>query len=149
MSERPVVTQVRLWDQESYFGLLSELLGEGRKVSMTPKGESMLPFIRGDRDSVTLERLSRPPVKGDIVLARVGETYVMHRVHEVEGDSLTLMGDGNVLGKERCSAADVLGVVTEVRREGGRVVKPGKGRLWRFLRPVRRYLLAFYKRVLS
>lgn len=148
MSERPEVTEVRLLDQESYFGLLTGLLEEGRTVSMTPKGESMLPFIRGDKDSVTVRKPSGPVGKGDIVLARIGGNYVMHRVFEVDGDSLTLMGDGNIAGKEKCSTADVLAIVTEVRKNGKRVVKPGKGRLWRLLLPVRRYLLAFYKRVL-
>ena len=148
MSERPEVTEVRKLDQKSFFGLLSEFLEEGRTVRITPKGESMLPFIRGDRDSVTIGRLSRPARKGDIVLVRIGDTYVMHRVFEVEGDSLTLMGDGNISGKETCSADDVIGVVTEVIKKDGRVVRPGRGRLWRLLKPVRRYLLAIYKRVL-
>jgi len=72
------------------------LLEEGREVSFTPLGNSMLPFIRGGKDSVRL--CKKPSVEvGDIVLARLPGRYVLHRVVGMEGERLTLMGDGNLL----------------------------------------------------
>ena len=131
-----------------YMSGLETLLMEGREVEMTPKGSSMLPFIKGDRDSVVLTKPAKPFEVGDIVLAKVGGRYIMHRIFSVEGNDLTLMGDGNIRGTESCASSDVIGLVTEIHKENGKVVKPGKGALWRTLMPFRRYILAIYKRVI-
>lgn len=126
---------------------IGKLLSEGREVELRPKGNSMLPFIRQDRDNVILRK--EPSVaKGDIVLADVGGRFVMHRIIRVEGDRLTLMGDGNIRGTEACRKEDVLGTVVAIVKRGKKSVVPSKGRLWHALLPVRRYLLAFYRRVL-
>ena len=57
------------------------------------------------------------------------------------------MGDGNLSGTESCTVADVMGTVTAIER-GKRTVKPGKGRFWRFLKPLRRYILGIYRRLI-
>ena len=138
----------KIVDLDLFMSGIETLLGEGKDVKMTPKGASMLPFIKGHRDSVVLTTPCRPLEVGDIVLARVGERYIMHRIFAVNGDNLTLMGDGNICGTESCSASDVIGLVKEIHKENGKVVKPGKGTFWRFLKPLRRYLLFIYKRVI-
>ena len=125
---------------------IGKLLDEGREVEMRPKGNSMLPFIRPEKDSVVLHKKNGVEV-GDIVLAKTGVNYVMHRIIKVEGSALTLMGDGNIAGTERCTKDDILGTVIKIIRPGGKTVIPSKGKLWKALRPVRRYLLAFYRRV--
>ena len=144
MNESPSV-EVKVMDPDAYFGLLESFLDEGKDVLMTPKGNSMLPFIRGGRDSVLLTKPSRTLESGDIVLFRVSGHYVMHRILERNGDRLLIMGDGNIGNTESCRVSDVIGLVTEIHKAGGRIVKPGKARFWRRLRPVRRYILAFYK----
>lgn len=119
------------------------LLGEGREVAFTPKGTSMLPFIRGGKDTVTLKKLDSVEV-GDIVLVRLAdERYVLHRVIGTHGDALLLMGDGNVYGTESCTIADVMGTVVLINKH-----KPSNGRIWRWLKPVRRYLLGIYRRLI-
>ncbi len=117
------------------------LMAEGRDVCLTPLGSSMLPFIKGGKDSVTLRKLENVEV-GDIALVRLPGRYVLHRVIAVDGDKITLMGDGNIRGTEKCRLADVLGTVVEVNGK-----KPGKGRFWRRIKPLRRYILAIYRRV--
>lgn len=119
---------------------VAHLLSEGRDVTMVPKGVSMLPFIRGDKDSVVLRKKNVVRV-GDIVLARFGGKYVMHRVVAVEGNSVTLMGDGNLQGVEQGDMSEVCGTVVEIVSPKGCHRKPSKGKLWRRLLPVRRYLL--------
>lgn len=131
---------------EILFPEVDEMLREGREVEFRPKGSSMLPFIRGDVDSVVLVRKYSVEA-GDIVLARVGSRYILHRVIRVEGEKITMMGDGNVRGTESCTAADVLGTVVQIVRPSGKACTPGKGRFWKALRPVRRYLLAIYRRI--
>ena len=115
------------------------LLGEGRDVSLTPRGNSMLPFIVGGKDSVTLRKLDTIKV-GDIVLAHLSDTrYVLHRVISTDGDVITMMGDGNIAGTERCNKSDILGTVITINGKD-----PAKGVIWGKLKPIRKYLLAFY-----
>ncbi|MDE6633662.1 MAG: hypothetical protein K2J96_00175, partial [Bacteroidaceae bacterium] len=76
--------------------------------------------------------------------------YVLHRIIRIEGGRLTLMGDGNVKGTERCRRQDVAGVVTHYLRPTRTLSASDAGlkrriRLWRSLLPVRRYLLFAYR----
>jgi hypothetical protein len=125
---------------------VAALVAQGKDVVFTPKGNSMLPFIRGDRDSVRLSACGEPE-EGDIILARHDGRYVLHRVVSVGEKTLLLMGDGNLQGTERVLRSDILGKVTAILRENGRTVIPGKGRLWRVLKPLRRYFLGIYRRI--
>ena len=126
---------------------VSEMLAEGREVVMTPKGSSMHPFIRGDVDSVALKKKDTV-APGDIVLAKIGDRFIMHRVMSVKEDSVILMGDGNVRGTEQCTTGDIRGTVVSVIKPSGRRKAPGRGRIWKALMPVRRYLLAIYRKLI-
>jgi hypothetical protein len=121
-------------------------LEEGREVAFTPLGNSMLPFIRGGKDSVRLKKMPAVEV-GDMVLVRLPGRYVLHRVRSVDGERLTLMGDGNLVGTESCTKADVMGTVVAIQK-GERTVIPGKGRFWCSLGPFRRVFLAIYRRLI-
>lgn len=125
---------------------VATLLEEGRDVTLSPKGTSMLPFIKEGRDSVILHRM--PDVEeGDIVLARLDDRYVLHRVIMSNFNRLTLMGDGNLDYTETCTKDDVLGTVIGVVRNN-KSVKPSKGLVWKYLLPFRRILLAIYRRII-
>jgi len=124
-----------------------DLLSRGIEVVLMTKGNSMLPFIRGEKDSVNLKKFDTVEV-GDIVLAQImPQRYVLHRVISIDGDRLTLMGDGNLVGKESCRLSDVLGTVQEIIRPNGTVKKVTKGTVWRKLLPVRRYILWLYRKL--
>ena len=79
--------------------ILSEairLVSEGIAVTFPVNGRSMLPFIVGGQESVILER-PRPAQVGDVVLAYVENCrYVIHRIVKIDGEHITLMGDGNL-----------------------------------------------------
>ena len=124
---------------------VDRLLSEGRDVVLSPKGKSMLPFIREGKDVVMLRKMAQV-VQGDIVLARYREDYVMHRVIAVEGNAVTLMGDGNLTGTEQVDISDVCGTVMVIIGPDGRSHKPSKGGLWRRLLPLRKYLLKIYRK---
>lgn len=140
MVKRPVPNDILL-------GEVSHVLQDGREAVIIPTGVSMHPFIRGGVDRVALRRRDDVAV-GDIVLVRIAERYLLHRVIAREGDALTLMGDGNLVGTEHCTAGDVLGTVTEIIRPDGRRRIPGPARLWRALKPLRRLLLGLYRHLL-
>lgn len=131
---------------EILLGEVAAVLQEGREAVIIPTGNSMLPFIRGGVDRIVLRKMPSMAV-GDILLVKIGDNYILHRLIAREGDALTLMGDGNLRGTEHCTPADVIGTVTEILRPSGRRIIPGKGRLWCILRPFRRYLLGLYRRM--
>ncbi|MBR4728660.1 MAG: S24/S26 family peptidase [Prevotella sp.] len=128
------------------------LVGEGVCVTLPVNGNSMLPFIIGGRESVILQK-PRDTKVGDVVLAWVqGGYYVVHRIIAADGDTLTLMGDGNLAITEQCAKDDIKALVTHVvdvngrRHEIDNLWRHWAARLWWHLRPIRRYLLALYRR---
>ena len=129
------------------------LVQKGVTVTFPVTGQSMLPFIIGGKESVILHRPVLIDV-GDVVLAWVdGNRYVIHRIIRIEGDRITLMGDGNVGVTEHCLLGDIKARVTHVvsadnkERDLHNRWRMHAAKLWYWLRPVRRYLLAIYRRV--
>ena len=129
------------------------LVQKGVTVTFPVTGQSMLPFIIGGKESVILHAPGLIAV-GDVVVAWVdGNRYVVHRIINIDGDRVTLMGDGNVRGTEHCLLKDIKARVTHVvdakdkthylynrwRMLGAKV--------WYWIRPIRRYLLAIYRRL--
>ena len=128
-------------------GEVAAVLQEGREAVILPTGKSMLPFIREGVDRVVLRKKDSFEI-GDIVLARFDGRYLLHRIVALDGDAVTLMGDGNLRGQEKGRTDEIVGTVSAIIRPDGRRHAPGKGRLWRALKPVRRYLLAMYRRLI-
>ncbi len=123
-------------------------LAEGRQVVLRVKGRSMTPFLEDGTDSAVLSPLKREVAVGDIVLAEVGPGhYVLHRIYALDGEVVTLMGDGNLRGQEHCRKGNLVAAVDSFVRPGGEEVSlrtPGalrRAALWRRLRPLRRLLL--------
>lgn len=134
---------------------IKTMLAEGLTVTLPVRGNSMLPFIAGGRDSVMLRQPFAPFRRGEIVLAHTVEKgYVIHRIVACREGRITLMGDGNLCGEtEECSPEDVLGVVTKIIKRERTVncrspFQRTKARLWYMLLPARRYLLAVYRRLI-
>ena len=116
------------------------LVGEGIAVTFPVKGRSMLPFI------------VRPAQVGDVVLAHINNVrYVIHRVLKIEGENVTLMGDGNLYGVERCRTQDIKATATHVvgkdgkRRSLDSRQSRSRAALWLKLKPVRKWLLLGYR----
>ncbi len=142
---RRVVANNILLDQAS------ALVAEGKEVEIPTKGASMLPFIVGGKDSVVLARARQIDV-GDIVMAKIGDTnYVVHRIIRIEGSQITLMGDGNIRGCELCTHAQISAKIIAIRHKGKLTdcTTPSarrRAKLWRMLRPLRRYILGVWRR---
>ncbi|MBO7249102.1 MAG: S24/S26 family peptidase [Bacteroidales bacterium] len=137
-----------------FFAEVESHLSEGRSVVIPVKGYSMLPFIRDGRDSVELVRCEGLKV-GDIALAKLGNGhFVLHRVWEIDGEKVVLMGDGNIAGKEICRCTDIIGIASKIFR-GKRVIDCTSApylrnvKIWRKLLPIRRYILAIYRRLIK
>ena len=122
-----------------------DALKDGKVIALVPQGISMLPFIKGGVDQVYLLKKDRVAV-GDIVLVEYHGKHILHRVYAVDGEKITLMGDGNLEGTEQVAADDVMGTVVEIVHDG-RHLKPKKAWLWRHLLPMRRYLLKIHRKL--
>ena len=124
------------------FSVVRDTLLDGESVSVAVRGESMLPFFRSG-STITL----RPVQEGDIrkynvVMADAGECFVVHRIVEVGDDYVVLFGDGNIRGMERVSREKIYGVVD------CSAAHLFFAKIWLWLRPVRRFPLAIFRRVM-
>ena len=135
-------------------GEVSKMLDEGYKVTFMAKGNSMLPFIVGERDSVEIEK--RPEYKpGDIVLVKDSRgIWILHRYLSSDGETVILKGDGNLVGTEKCAPADIVGAVARIIKpdrevDCGSAMFKKESAAWR-RQPyiIRRVILAIYRRVI-
>ena len=113
----------------------------------------MRPFLENDRDKALLVKAGAIKV-GDPVLAELRpKQFVLHRIIRIDGDCVTLRGDGN-LGTESCRVNDVKASIIGFYRKGRDTLDRTDGIkwkvyswIWMHLFPVRRYLLAAYRRI--
>ena len=130
-----------------------KLIDDGHTVTLRLKGFSMRPFLEDGRDKALLTKPVSPKV-GDPVLAEITPLhFVLHRIINIDGEKVTLRGDGN-LRNEECTLADIKGAVIGFYRKGREKLDRTDGKKWRIyswfwtrLFPIRRYLLAFYRRI--
>lgn len=128
-----------------------KMIDSGHTVTLRLKGVSMRPFLEDGRDKALLSK-PIPPKVGDPVLAEVIKGhYVLHRIIDINGDNITLRGDGN-LSNEYCKMTDIKASVTGFYRKGRDTLDRTDGlkwriysKLWMALYPVRRYLLFIYR----
>ncbi len=131
-----------------------EAISNEQDIVIPTKGRSMLPFIVGERDTVTLTGFDMLEV-GDVVVAQYGEGhYILHRIIAIDNQGFTLMGDGNIRGVERVKASDVIAKVKYIVRNGKRIDCSSLWyrryvKLWCKLLPIRRYILAIYSRAIG
>ena len=121
------------------------LINIGRMVEFIPKGVSMRPFIEGKRDKVILAKCREVKV-GIIVLAKVGDKHVLHRVYQINGKKIILRGDGNLEGYEVCRESDIIGRVVRIKGKDGKRKRMSKARIWRHLPTfIKKFYLKLYR----
>ena len=139
---------IRLPNEEFLSFVVSELESfKGKTVTLPLRGRSMRPFLQDGRDKALLIAANNPKV-GDAVLAEIWKgKYVLHRIIKIEGDNVSLRGDGN-LSNEYCKLKDVKANVIGFYRKGRNKLDSTNGWkwkvyswLWMRLYPIRRYLL--------
>ena len=109
-----------------FFAQVEELLAEGQSVIIRVKGYSMRPFMRSDRTQIRIAPLTdreRDSLRvGDVVLFRYHGRHIMHRIRHIEGDKITLAGDGNYRIWEQCHRKDVVGIISDIIKLSGRTL---------------------------
>lgn len=128
------------------------LLNEGHTVTLRLRGFSMRPFLEDNRDKALMTKAVNPKA-GDPVLAEIAPgRFVLHRIIRIENDDVILRGDGNML-TEHCHLEDIKASVIGFYRKGSKKldrIDSWKWKtyswIWTRLFPIRRYLLAVYRR---
>lgn len=118
-------------------------LVRGKKVTIPVKGVSMMPFL-AEGDKVSLNTFQKKDLaKGIIVLAKIGDEMVLHRVVWYNEASIWLAGDGNLAKHEIVNYEDVVAIAVGLQR-GRAEVKLNQrwrcqlGQFWYRARPIRR-----------
>ena len=124
------------------FAIVRDTLLEGSTVRVAVKGQSMLPFFRSG-STITLRPINEGDIrKYNVVMADAGNAFVVHRIIEVSEEYVTLLGDGNYLGTERVTRDKIYGVVD------CSALHLFFAKIWLWMRPVRRFPLAIFRRVM-
>ena len=124
------------------FAIVRDTLLEGKTVRISVNGQSMLPFFRSG-STITLRPVCDDDIrKYNVVMADAGDSFVVHRIIEVGEEYITLLGDGNYIGTERVERNKIYGVVD------CSALHIFFAKIWLWLRPVRRFPLAIFRRIL-
>ena len=136
------MSQARTIANRELFGIVRDTLLEGSTVRVTVNGQSMLPFFRSG-STITLRPVREEDIlKYSVVMADAGDAFVVHRIIEVGEEFVTLLGDGNYIGTERVAREKIYGVVD------CSALHLFFAKIWLWLRPVRRFPLAIFRRIL-
>ena len=96
-----------------------EVLARYETLTYANVGVSMLPLLRQGRDLFTVRRKGAERCRrGDVVLYKRKEQYVLHRVVEVRTDDYVILGDNCSAKEYGVRDADILGVMTGFVRNG-------------------------------
>lgn len=147
------ITQKRV-NNHLFMQEITRAFRDGKKsVTFVVRGFSMRPFLENGRDKVILTPPREPKV-GDVVLAEVREQiYALHRVIKIENGTYTMRGDGNPLSMtEQFTYDKIIGIVDGFIRKGKEVSTGSRkwrfySAMWNALKPLRRILLAIYRRL--
>lgn len=115
--------------------LMEVALGElsrKRVCILRIRGNSMFPFLRDNRDLVTLRAFDPADLKpGAIILFKYKTKYLLHRIIQVKSANYYLRGDNNwSFHFETCTEDDLVGVVVSVERNGRQIACDSW--IWRF-----------------
>lgn len=143
---------IKTLDNAVFFEEVVRTLSLGEPVELRVKGGSMRPYLRDGLDRVVLYPATDADLKrGQIVLFRYHNQYLLHRIVRRDKEHLLIQGDGVCARQEQVAVTDVFGVVRDVFRPNDKRVSAQScctscyWRLWLLLRPFRRYLLFLLK----
>ena len=95
-----------------------QLLDEKGYLVYTNVGTSMLPLLRERRDIIEIRPLPYRAQKYDVVLYRISDKYILHRVLKVRPHDYVICGDHNIRREYGITDDQILGVMTRVIRDG-------------------------------
>ena len=110
--------------------LLLDVLNECGTIRLPVQGRSMQPFLKEGRDSAVLNLPDGNIKKGDIVVYKRKNAYFMHRIVDVQKNTVSIMGDNEINPDNGVEKSNIVAVVNEIRRDGKTINK--NDFLWKF-----------------
>lgn len=130
------------------------MVSEGLSVTISVKGNSMNPFIVDGRDQITLGPFKEEDLRrGCVALVRdVRGEYLVHRIISRKGDTVILLGDGNLCMTEKALVSEVIAIVRSIERKGHSIstdsfIWRAYSWIWMALKPVRKWPLGLWRRL--
>lgn len=137
-----------------FFAQAEKSLREGKEIRLLVQGNSMLPFIIGGKDTVTLHPYQGEDLSlGTAAFYRWNGKYMIHRLVEKDDRDYHFLGDGNIARIETVPRKEVIGILRTIHHPNGTETDATaqewlrKGLWWYRLRPLRRYILFAYKKI--
>lgn len=103
---------------EELYPLIKEQLESGGNVKIPITGTSMLPLLVQGRDFVVLKACEKAEINDIIFYRRDNGAFVLHRIIGVDGNGYILCGDNQWVKEYGISDYNIIGVVTEIHRNG-------------------------------
>lgn len=99
--------------------VIEEVLASGGEFLLYPRGRSMLPLIRQDKDYVVLARKTKIQKHDMAFYRRDNGQFVIHRVMKCEADgTYTMCGDHQVSWEKGIRGDQIIGYVQRLYRNG-------------------------------
>lgn len=118
---------------EQFFLWVENEIAEGRSVRFRLKGNSMYPLLRNGLDDVILYPCKNEELQPmDVILFRYKGKHLLHRIIKIDGNRLTMQGDGSIVTKEECLYSDVIGKIKAIVRPSGKIIFLNSWQ-WQFL----------------
>lgn len=104
---------------DNWMEMSKELLKEGKKVKIVPKGNSMFPFWASERDSIIIGKIERELKRGDIVLyRRKNGIHVAHTIYKIDKGRFFMLGDSQTDIEGPLEREQIIGLVEAIVRKG-------------------------------
>ena len=101
------------------------LLEVSDAVPLVVTGNSMVPFLKDQRDTVYLSKPVQPLKRGDIIFYRRDNgQYILHRICKIKDGRYFLVGDAQHGVEPNIRPDQIIALVNAVRRKG-KLIKPG------------------------
>ena len=97
---------------------IEEALESHGRILYTNVGTSMMPLLRERRDVMVIDRPTARLKKYDVPLYKKNGRYVLHRIIKVRENDYVIVGDHCTTLEYGITDADIIGVLTEVIRDG-------------------------------
>ena len=111
---------------EDIYPYLAESIRDGGQFVIFPRGTSMNPTIYEDRDCVALVEAKELCVYDIVLYKRQNGRFILHRIMKIKDGNYTMCGDNQYIFEEGIKREQILAVVSEVRKEDGRVFDRSK-----------------------
>ncbi|MBE6136267.1 MAG: hypothetical protein E7181_03275 [Erysipelotrichaceae bacterium] len=107
-----------------------DVLDKDGELYFTNVGFSMYPLIRQREDILYIIKTDIYH-KGDIVLYKYNDKYILHRIIKIKDNIIVTAGDYNYFIDKKIDRSLLLGKLIEIRKKDGRVINLNKDKKMR------------------